>query len=214
MRGGITYACVYTAEVSVAGGRTTVKFNVSYKATAEIYVSSSVAFGMYGKDIAANTLTLMTVPVDGDSITLPAPSHATYKFAGWTVSEVDGKPCYTASWVKKATFKLTVKLSRAFTDTNRVHVITNGVKPSEGIRINGGSGVANVTTIDVYEGQIAFSIANDELTIVTGDITYVIYVNEAKITGADKGTKRGNLKSTLTDTQNVTGNIEMTLSYS
>ncbi|MDE7076894.1 MAG: hypothetical protein K2O62_06195, partial [Clostridia bacterium] len=214
-KGGITYMCDYTVTAAVENGRTTLTYVVTYKKTAEIYVDSKLAFSMFGTDIAANTLTPMNVPMDGDDINLPEPTHATYNFVGWSSEEVNGKLIYTASWVKKATFDLTIKLKRGFTDTNRVHVITNGVKPSEGIRINGGSGsAANVTTISVYEGQVEFSIANDELTIVTGDITYVIYVNAAEITGKDKNTKRGNLKSTLMNTQNVSGNIELTLSYS
>ena len=216
LRGGITYACVYTAEVSVQGGRTTVTFSVSYKATAEIYVESPYAISLYGKNVAANTPTLMTVPVDGETIALPSPTEATHVFDGWDVAEKDGKLIYTAKWHEKTAYTLTIKLYRGGTDTNRVHIITNGVKPSEGIKVNGGvfSGSTTVTTVKVYEGQATFSIANDELTIVTGDITYVIYVNEAKVGGADKGTKRSGLKSTLADEQNISGNIELTLSYS
>lgn len=215
LRGGITYACVYTAEVSVQGGRTTVTFNVSYQATADIYVTSPLAFSMYGRNIAADTLTLMTVPVEGETIALPSPTDATHVFVRWEITENAGKPLYTAVWREKATYTLTLKLKRGFTDTNRVHVVTNGVKPSEGIRVNGGStSAATVTTVVVYEGQALFGIANNELTIVTGDITYVIYVNEAKIGGSDTGNKRSGLQSTLTGGQNISGNIELTLSYS
>lgn len=215
VRGGITYTCMYTTELTAAGGRTTVKFNVSYKASANISVYSEHAITIYGTTVNADTYTDLTVPVDGGTIVMPTPTEATHVFIRWDITENDGKLVYTAVWRDKNTYTLTVNLYRGGTDTNRVHVITNGVKPSEGIRVNGGfvAGSTTVTTLTVYEGQATFSVENDELTIVTGDITYVIYVNEAKVTGADKGIKRSGLKSTLDDEQTITGNIELTLSY-
>ena len=208
--GNLLYTCKY--EVSYAKNENNVlvaNYTVSYVKAERARVESHIECRYNGSLLTAGS-SIEVLKAEGEDLTAPVATSPMYWFTGWSYSN----GVYTATWHERATFNLTIKLSRGFTDTNRVHVITNGVKPSDGIRVNGGAGVATVTTIVVYEGEVTFSIANDELTIVTVDKTYVIYVNEAKITGADKGNKRSNLKSTLTDTQNVTGNIELTLSYS
>ncbi len=204
LRGGITYACSYTAEVKTEGGRTTVTFNVSYKATAEIYVQSSLAFGMYGKNIAADTLTLMTVPVEGE-IALPEPSHATHKFVGWTESEVDGKPCYTANWTEKNKYTLTVNIKKGAVDNNNVY-------------LNGENLGKNKTPeIKVYEGTVSISVDSgaNRIYITDSANTYYIEVKELSLKGF-KYVESGKLRSVTTGDagdKTVSGNTTITVSY-
>lgn len=159
LRGGITYACVYTAEIKVEGGRTTVTFNVSYKATAEIYVSSSVGFGLYGKNIAADTLTLITVPVEGETLSLPEPAHATHKFNGWTESIVDGKPCYTANWVEKAIYTVTVEFSGGLNNTLTM-TAADGTATSQKTSGSLIKGYKTSFTFTVFEGDFVSATAD------------------------------------------------------
>lgn len=173
VRGGITYACVYTADISVVGGRTTVTFSVSYKATAEIYVKSPLAFGMYGKDIAADTLTLMTVPVDGEEINLPDPTHATHWFDGWTKSEVDGKLCYTANWVAKKICTVTVEFSGGLSNTLTM-TAADGASSSQ--KTSG-------SLIKGYKTSFAFNVYDGDTVTAAADGSskeLVFYVNGVK----------------------------------
>ncbi len=183
VRGGITYACVYTAETSVDGGRTTVAFNVSYKATAEIYVQSSVAFGMYGKDIAADTLTLMTVPVEGDKPSLPTPASQLHVFERWDVEELNGRQCYKAVWRKKNTYTMTITLSKKLLDQNTLHAVDqNGNETTAKAARNKTATV----TVQLLEGTVNVSLSGSVITVTDGVNTYSIYATE--ISGAGKET--------------------------
>lgn len=204
LRGGITYACAYTTEVGVVGGRTTVTFNVSYKATADIYVLSSVAFGMYGKSIAANTLTAMTVPVDGETISLPALTDVAYKFDGWTESEVDGKKCFTANWTKKAIYTFTVEFSGGLSNTVTLLTEANGASTSQ--KTSGGlfTGYKTSFTFNVYEGDTVTASASGSSKEL------VFYVNGVKaytFTSSSYNLKEDSYSGS------VTNNVSKTFKY-
>lgn len=173
VRGGITYACVYAADISVVGDRTVVTFNVSYKATAEIYVQSSLAFSMSGKDIAVNTLTLMTVPVEGETISLPTPTLATHRFTDWTESEVDGRICFTANWVAKKICTITVEFSGGLSNTVTM-TAADGTSFSQKTSGSVFTGYKTSFTFNVYEGDVVSATANSSSKEI------VFYVNGVK----------------------------------
>ncbi len=204
LRGGITYACVYTVEVSVDGNRTTVTFNVSYKATAEIYVYSPYAITCYGVAVNANTYTEMTVPVDGETPVMPAPTEATHIFVRWDISESNGKKVYTAVWRDKATYTITVKLNYKAGNQSMLHV---GDKTAKAGLFGGAS-----TTMTLYEGTATFTLANNVLTVYDGVNTIEIYANEVSGTGKESSNKRS-INSDVTGERTIDRVFTITLSY-
>ncbi|MDE7163360.1 MAG: leucine-rich repeat domain-containing protein [Clostridia bacterium] len=204
-RDGITYMCDYTVTSATENGKTALTFNVTYKKTAEIYVYSELAFSMFGTDIAANTLTKMNVPMDGDDINLPEPTHATHNFKGWTKSEEDGKLIYTASWLKKNTYTITVNIKKGFSDNNNIYL--NGVN----------LGQNKTPEIKVYEGSVSISVDSNANRIYITDSanTYYIEVKELSLKGF-KYAESGKLRSVTTGDigdKTISTDTTITVSY-
>ncbi|MDE6075484.1 MAG: hypothetical protein K2G26_03510, partial [Clostridia bacterium] len=204
-KGGIAYMCDYTVTEVAENCKTVLTFNVTYKKTAEIYVNSPLAFSMFGTDVAANTLTAINVPLDGDDINPPVPAHATHKFVGWTSEERDGKLVYTASWEEKAKYNLTVTIKKGLTDNNNVY-------------LNGENLGQNKTpVIQVYEGSVSISVDSNANRIYITDSanTYYIEVKELSLKGF-KYVESGKLRSVTTGDigdRTVNGNMTITVSY-
>lgn len=216
IRGGITYTCVYTAEISEAGGRTTVTFNVKYTASAQITVVSPYATTVYGTAIAANESKQMTVPVVDGEIVMPALAEiATHTFKDWTVTEENGNKVYTANWQAKE-FTLTVKLYRGGTDTNYLHYVMNGgSESSEKISGGGIAGSTTVKEIKIYGGEATFSVSGSVLTIENNGNTHTVWVTEGVLkwfNWQDSGNKRG-INSDVNGSMTVTADMTLTLSY-
>lgn len=222
-RGGISYVCAYTTDMQTVNGKTVVTFNVTYKKSATVNIISPIAFSLYGNEVAANTLTTMTVPVDGEKIELATPpALQTHIFVGWHEEVKDGVTVYRAEWQVKE-FMLKIRLTRGGIDTNIVHI------NSDALRVNGSGskGTVDVTDIKIYGGDATFTLSNKKLTIVTNDVTYIIYVNEASVLGKDKNTQR-NIKCSVMVSQDnmvevnqdnpsatitIKENMELTFSY-
>ncbi|MGN0805135.1 MAG: hypothetical protein ACI4MS_07105 [Candidatus Coproplasma sp.] len=212
-KNGITYKCVFTPELSTVGGYTHVTYSVSYSLAKIINVYSEYEFTYYGTKIPANTATKVTIPVTGEELVLDTPTEYTHNFASWNIVEENGEEVYKVVWAEKATYSLQIKLKRGGTDTNIVHILENGANEKT-YRINGNviGGTANVTSILLYEGEATFTLNNNKLTIVTGNITYTVFVNDAEVTGSDKGIQRV-ISSSITGVQTVSGNMTLTFSY-
>ena len=209
VRGGITYKCDYTATVSGENGKRTVTFSVTYKKAAEVSIYSEVAFSVYGKNIDADTLTKISVPVDGETINLATPAQtATHIFVRWDVVERDGETVYQAIWKAKE-FKLYIKLNRGGYDTSMVHVNDGSTKISgHGLP---GKKVADVTEIVIFGGEAKFEISGNVLTILTDGVTHTIYVNEIDWKG--KETNKRGISSDINGTVTVTADMTLTLNY-
>ena len=204
VRGGITYTCMFTTELKTENGRTTVIFNVSYKAAASISVYSPYAITCYGVTVNANTYTDMTVPVDGETIVMPTPTEATHIFVRWDVTESDGKTVYTAVWRNKGTYTITVKLNYKAGNQSMLHVGSNTAKAG----LTGGAS----TTMTLYEGTATFTLANNVLTVYDGANTIEIYANE--ISGLSKETNnKRSISSSVTGEKTIDGPFTITLSY-
>ncbi|MDE7087490.1 MAG: hypothetical protein K2O67_04780, partial [Clostridia bacterium] len=207
LRNGILYKCVFTTEITQDGGVTTVTYNVSYTAAATVKVRSDIEFVYYGVTVKANTLTEITVPVEGESLNLLTPASNTHNFVDWNITEENGETVYNAVWSAKE-FNLKLRLTRGGTDTNIVYIdsVSTLVKGS------GLKGTADVTDIKIYGGDATFTVSGKVLTITTNGVTYTVYVNEASAFGKDKNTKR-NIKSDINGTVTVTDDMTLTLSY-
>lgn len=205
--GGITYKCVYGVSQSVEGAKVVLTFNVSYQKAAEVYVRSAVDFTVYGVQVKAGVLTKITVPVEGDNISLATPSLDTHDFNGWRTSVENGVTVYNADWTAKE-FNLKIRLTRGGTDTNIVHVNSQSIKISGGVV----SGTTDVTTVKIYGGNATFTLSDKVLTIVSGDVIYTVYVNEASIFGSDKNIKR-NITCDVSGAVTVNGDMVVTIAY-
>ena len=182
-------------------------FNVSYQKAAEVYVRSAVDFTVYGVQVKAGVLTKITVPVEGDNISLATPSLDTHDFNGWRTSVENGVTVYNADWTAKE-FNLKIRLTRGGTDTNIVHVNSQSIKISGGVV----SGTTDVTTVKIYGGNATFTLSDKVLTIVSGDVIYTVYVNEASIFGSDKNIKR-NITCDVSGAVTVNGDMVVTIAY-
>ncbi|MGN0807731.1 MAG: hypothetical protein ACI4MN_04705, partial [Candidatus Coproplasma sp.] len=212
-KNGITYTCSISAEYATVGGFTQATYTIDYTAAKIITVYSEYAITYYGVNVPANTATKITVPVTGEELELETPTELTHNFVEWDIDTDSGEEIYTAVWEAKATYSLKIRLTRGGFDTSIVHVLENGANENT-YRINGNvvGGTTDVTSIKIYEGQATFTLKNNILTVVTGDITYTIFVNDAEVTGSDKGVQRV-ISSSITGTQTVSGDMTVTFAY-
>lgn len=209
VRYGITYKCDYSVQKETANGKTRITYSVTYKKAADVSIYSGVAFSVYGVNIDADTLTKISVPVDGETISLATPAQtATHNFVRWDVVEQNGITVYKAIWQAKE-FKLYIKLNRGGYDTNMVHVNDESTKISgHGLP---GKKVADVKEIVIYGGEAKFEISDNVLTILTDGVTHTIYVNEIDWKG--KETNKRGISSDINGTVTVTADMTLTLNY-
>lgn len=213
-KNGITYTCSISAEYTTVDGFTHVTYTINYTKAKIIYVYSDYEITYYGTKVPAKTKTKITIPVTDEEVVLETPTEYTHKFVEWNITTEGGEEVYNVVWAEKATYSLKIRLTRGGTDTNIVHVLENGANEKT-YRVNGGffiTGTTDVTSILIYEGQATFTLNNNKLTIVTGNITYTIFVNDAQVNGSDKGTQRV-ISSSITGTQTVSGDMTVTFKY-
>lgn len=220
---GISYKCVFTPKLTYdANGYTHVTYSVSYSAAKIINVYSDIDFNYYGKEVKANTKTQIVVPVSGEEFVLDTPTEPTHKLIRWESVEENGEQIYYAEWEAKAVYTLTIKLKRPAYKTDIVHVITNNNEKTynqKGHANPFSKQTVSIETISIYEGQAIFTLENKKLTIVTGNITYVIFVNDSESNFTDKLTQRdvqctvGTQAISGTITQTINSNLDLTFEY-
>lgn len=205
-KNGISYICDYTVTSAEENGKTILTYNVTYKKAASVYIESSVAFEMLGKQIAANTRTLIDVPVDGDTINLPTPVLRTHDFNGWTLQSqtADGNNCYTANWTEKPKYQITLNIKKGTTDNNNIYLNGEMVGKNKN------------PTITVYKGKVSVEKVEGEnkIRIFDGVNTYTVWVMELKLDWFTY-VESGNLRniSTIYGDKDVSGNTEIVIKY-
>ncbi|MGN0805133.1 MAG: hypothetical protein ACI4MS_07095 [Candidatus Coproplasma sp.] len=114
-------------------------------------------------------------------------------------------------------FTMTVSLNRGGTDTNRVFIEKDSVQIlGEKVSGNVVGGVTKVSTIDIYEGNVTFTITDKVLTITTDKVTYNIYVKEINWLGKDsnkRDIKFHGDSEVNADTKEIAGNVTLVLGY-
>ncbi|MGN0824043.1 MAG: hypothetical protein ACI4MB_03120, partial [Candidatus Coproplasma sp.] len=178
--------------------------------TAE-YDASATYYAIWGASKVGNAV-VATAATSGTALPTTNSGNGKWYDNSWnevTQLSTDNLIVYTRS-----IFTLTVKLNRGGYDTNRVYIKENGTDKST-TKINGHGlptkATTDVTSINIYEGDATFIVADKQLTIVTNDITYTIYVYEVTWKGTD-GSMR-DISSDINGTANITDNLSVTLSY-
>ena len=200
---GVNYTCSFTTSVIYDGCRATVTFNVSFKKAAVVNVLSPVAFTYYGVNIAADTLTTINIPMDGDALTLADPACKTHIFTGWDVKNGEnGEKIHNVNWRKRTEYTLSVKFDGNWYATF-VLTMPDGSTTSQKTSVL--TGYSTEFKITVLEGQTITASCVDKSKEI---IFYADGEFAFKFESNDYGVKEVNYNSGV-----INGNINLTFKF-